>query len=205
VSPGQRYPDRSLRRTPNCRWDSPYRRSGLVVPWVDRQHIEVAIQLMNGRGRVTARPSVSPGFRSQALRPGVAAVKVVADSKPSTRTIEQTTSATPRPFWRTGRRCDEAPAPISRMSSHPAKLQEGTRLRDLAGFGEARDWGLQLAADFAEFKAGRLGWRTSIRAAAIGPPGSARRFRRRPRRRVRGSTSAVGPTPIGKPLRAPAI
>ncbi|BCB17118.1 AAA family ATPase [Bosea sp. ANAM02] len=34
----------------------------------------------------------------------------------------------------------------------------GPRLEDLAGYGEAKIWGLELAADLAELKSGRLSW-----------------------------------------------
>ena len=33
-----------------------------------------------------------------------------------------------------------------------------TRLRDLTGFGEARDWGMQLAQDLRSYKAGEIGF-----------------------------------------------
>ena len=42
--------------------------------------------------------------------------------------------------------------------AHGAAAKTVTRLRDLAGFGPAKAWGLQLAADLAEYKAGQLGW-----------------------------------------------
>jgi cell division protease FtsH len=47
-----------------------------------------------------------------------------------------------------------------------------TGLETLAGYGEVRDWGMQLAADFAAWKDGRINWQDVDRGALIsGPPG----------------------------------
>jgi hypothetical protein len=51
------------------------------IPWVDRQHIEVAIQLMTGEAASLPDRQYRLGSVLKALRPGVAAVKVVADLK----------------------------------------------------------------------------------------------------------------------------
>ena len=51
------------------------------IPWVDRQHIEVAIQLMTGEAASLPDRQYRLSSVLTALRPGVAAVKVVADLK----------------------------------------------------------------------------------------------------------------------------
>jgi SpoVK/Ycf46/Vps4 family AAA+-type ATPase len=51
------------------------------------------------------------------------------------------------------------------------------RLRDLAGYGAAKDWGLQLAADLADYKAGRLAWDDVDKGMLLsGPPGCGKTF-----------------------------
>ncbi|MFB9268031.1 AAA family ATPase [Bradyrhizobium erythrophlei] len=49
---------------------------------------------------------------------------------------------------------------------------EGPCLEELAGYGEAREWGLNLVADLREYQAGRLDW-TCIEKGLllVGPPG----------------------------------
>lgn len=53
----------------------------------------------------------------------------------------------------------------------------GPALKDLYGYGEAKSWGLDLAADIAAYRAGRLQW-SAISGAAIlyGPPGCGKTF-----------------------------
>ncbi|WP_434722773.1 AAA family ATPase [Mesorhizobium sp. RIZ17] len=50
---------------------------------------------------------------------------------------------------------------------------EGPALEDLDGYGEAKDWGLDLAADFADYKAGRISWDEVDNRGLLlsGPPG----------------------------------
>lgn len=46
------------------------------------------------------------------------------------------------------------------------------RLSDMTGFGTARDWGLQLAADLKDYRAGRIGWQdVDCGVLLSGPPG----------------------------------
>lgn len=48
----------------------------------------------------------------------------------------------------------------------------GPALEDLAGYGEAREWGLNLVADMREYKAGRLDWESIEKGLLLaGPPG----------------------------------
>ena len=50
---------------------------------------------------------------------------------------------------------------------------DGPRLEDLAGYGEAKQWGLDLAADIAAYRKGLLEWNQIDNPAALvaGPPG----------------------------------
>ena len=49
---------------------------------------------------------------------------------------------------------------------------EGPALEELAGYGEARQWGLDLASDLAEYRAGRLDWACAEKGLLLtGPPG----------------------------------
>jgi Cdc6-like AAA superfamily ATPase len=52
-------------------------------------------------------------------------------------------------------------------------LSEGPSLEELDGYGEAKDWGLELAADFADYKAGRISWDEVDKRGLLlsGPPG----------------------------------
>ncbi|TGU93227.1 AAA family ATPase [Mesorhizobium sp. M00.F.Ca.ET.151.01.1.1] len=50
---------------------------------------------------------------------------------------------------------------------------DGPALEDLDGYGAAKDWGLELVADFADYKAGRIGWGEVDNRGLLlsGPPG----------------------------------
>ncbi|MDX8481860.1 AAA family ATPase [Mesorhizobium sp. VK24D] len=50
---------------------------------------------------------------------------------------------------------------------------DGPALEELDGYGEAKDWGLELAADFADYKAGRISWDEVDNRGLLlsGPPG----------------------------------
>jgi MoxR-like ATPase len=61
----------------------------------------------------------------------------------------------------------------------PASPTEPTviRLRDLAGYGPAKDWGMQLAADLALYREGSLAWVDVDKGALLsGPPGCGKSF-----------------------------
>ncbi|RWL85662.1 MAG: AAA family ATPase [Mesorhizobium sp.] len=66
---------------------------------------------------------------------------------------------------------------IARLEELIAKKGEfhsdGPALEDLDGYGEAKAWGLELVADFADYKAGRIGWDEVDNRGLLlsGPPG----------------------------------
>jgi hypothetical protein len=66
---------------------------------------------------------------------------------------------------------------LSRLEELVAKKgefhSEGPALEDLDGYGEAKQWGLELAADFADYKAGRIAWDEVDNRGLLlsGPPG----------------------------------
>lgn len=66
---------------------------------------------------------------------------------------------------------------IARLEDLIARKSEfhsdGPALEDLDGYGEAKDWGLELVADFADYKAGRISWDAVDNRGLLlsGPPG----------------------------------
>jgi cell division protease FtsH len=51
-------------------------------------------------------------------------------------------------------------------------VHDGPMLEELSGYGEAKKWGLELAADIAEYRAGRLAWEDLDKSVLLaGPPG----------------------------------
>lgn len=67
-------------------------------------------------------------------------------------------------------RAKEAPVPIP---SKPSDEKLELRLETMSGYGEARDWGLNLARDIADWRAGIIGWHDVDKGLLLsGPPGS---------------------------------
>ncbi|MBW9051154.1 AAA family ATPase [Rhizobium mesosinicum] len=66
----------------------------------------------------------------------------------------------------------DASAQASPFAS-PATTQDGPTLSDLHGYGAAKEWGFELARDFADFRAGKIDWRDLDCGALLsGPPGT---------------------------------
>jgi len=67
------------------------------------------------------------------------------------------------------RACPPAPKP----EPEPRRVERpGPKLEDLAGYGEAKEWGLELARDLADWKAGLIQWDDVDRGVLLsGPPG----------------------------------
>lgn len=77
---------------------------------------------------------------------------------------------------RPGRNVSQAIAAIERLQAKPQvakQSKEGPVLDDLYGLGEAGDWGRELAADFLDWKEGRIPWNdVDCGILASGPPGT---------------------------------
>ncbi len=78
---------------------------------------------------------------------------------------------------RPGRNVAEALNAIQRLQAKPEETKrpqtEGPALDDLFGLGEAGEWGRELAADFEDWKAGRISWSdVDCGILASGPPGT---------------------------------
>ncbi|CCF18704.1 Putative cell division protein precursor [Pseudorhizobium banfieldiae] len=57
--------------------------------------------------------------------------------------------------------------------AEPAPRSQGPTLRELNGFGEATEWGLELALDLADYKSGKIGWQDVDTGVLLsGPPGT---------------------------------
>lgn len=55
----------------------------------------------------------------------------------------------------------------------PETGSQGPNLRELHGFGEATEWGLELALDLADYKSGKIGWEDVDTGVLLsGPPGT---------------------------------
>ncbi|WP_168252615.1 AAA family ATPase [Rhizobium leguminosarum] len=62
---------------------------------------------------------------------------------------------------------------VSETEPEPEKVERpGPKLEELAGYGEAKEWGLELARDLADWKAGLIRWDDVDRGVLLsGPPG----------------------------------
>lgn len=74
-------------------------------------------------------------------------------------------------FGRAGDACLDAIEDVVRKKGE--YLIEGPSLHELAGYGAAREWGLQLAEDLSEYRAGKLSWADLDHKGLLlsGPPG----------------------------------
>ena len=77
------------------------------------------------------------------------------------------------------RRADNAPAAAAPTTPPPAAAgQDGQpRLRDLSGYGAAKDWGLRLAEDLHAYRQGEIAWAdVDCGILLSGPPGCGKTF-----------------------------
>jgi ATP-dependent metalloprotease len=57
--------------------------------------------------------------------------------------------------------------------AEPETRSQGPTLRELHGFGEAAEWGLELALDLSDYKSGKIGWEDVDTGVLLsGPPGT---------------------------------
>jgi cell division protease FtsH len=76
--------------------------------------------------------------------------------------------------FRAHRSADECVAALDEIVRRKSEyLGTGPALEDLEGYGEAKDWGLELSRDLADFRAGRLAWDDVDHRGLLlsGPPG----------------------------------
>ena len=143
-------------------------------------HIEATIRLMTGAAVSLPDKEYDVDSVLKALRPGAAAAKVVLNLK-----------ALHKDDWDNGDASEtDAVADIADLADKTIQadrdesesLGDGakkvvTRLRDLSGYGEAKTWGMQLAADLADYKSGKLDWEDVDKGLLLsGPPGCGKSF-----------------------------
>jgi len=136
--------------------------------------IEAAIRLMTGV--VVSLPDRNYNVESvlKALRPGAVPAKIVLDLK-----------ALHKNDWADDATEADALADIADLADKAIQAERNeseslgdvakkvaTRLRDLSGYGEAKTWGMQLAADLADYKSRKLAWEDVDKGLLLsGPPG----------------------------------
>lgn len=119
----------------------------LVLPTLDQTALALVIEVVTGR---------SP---SRAMDPDLIRLLDVDDLPLAFR------------FGRAGDACLDAIEDVVRKKGE--YLIEGPSLTELAGYGAAREWGLQLADDLNEYRAGKLSWADIDHKGLLlsGPPG----------------------------------
>lgn len=111
-----------------------------------------------------------------------AASRLLYGANPSDGDIEFLLSQSPHrqvSAFRPGRSFDESLRRLRQvtMASQPAVspevVQDGPGLAELHGYGEAAEWGFDLAADLRDWREGVIGWSEVDRGALLsGPPGT---------------------------------
>ncbi len=152
-----------------------------IIPELLSDHVESAIKMMTG---VTVSLPADRGYDAgktlKALRPGVAPAKIVADLKALHRDDWSQFETKPEDVKdiladladKANRVEQDEPVSLGNVAKKVV-----TRLRDLSGYGDAKDWGMQLAADLAEYKAGNLAWEDVDKGLLLsGPPGCGKTF-----------------------------
>jgi ATP-dependent Zn protease len=114
----------------------------------------------------------------KALRPGATPAKIVLDLKALHKNdwVDDDDADALADIADLADKTIQADRDESESLSHEAKTVV-TRLRDLSGYGEARTWGMQLAADLADYKSGKLDWEDVDKGLLLsGPPGCGKSF-----------------------------
>jgi len=150
------------------------------IPLVTVDHIEAAIRLMTGV--VVSLPDKKYDVISvlKALRPGAAPAKVVLDLKAlhsnDWADDDATEARALADIADLADKAIQAGGDESESLGHEVK-KVATRLRDLSGYGEAKTWGVQLAADLADYKSGKLDWEDVDKGLLLsGSPGCGKSF-----------------------------
>ena len=138
------------------------------LPDVERSHVADAIRLMTG-SRAVKLPALDYVLKHvlKALRPGYSAKRIAADLARLHAPV-----APPAP----------PPVPVvpeeKAVSPSKASTAVVTRLRDLTGYGAAKDWGLQLAVDLHSYRVGSLAWEDVVEKGLLlsGPPGCGKTY-----------------------------
>ncbi|MGD1037819.1 MAG: AAA family ATPase [Roseiarcus sp.] len=143
-------------------------------------HIEATIRLMTGVAVSLPDRKYDADSVLKALRPGAAAAKVVLNLKALHKNdwddddANETDAAAD--IADLADKTIQADRDESESPGDEAK-KAVTRLRDLSGYGEARTWGMQLAADLADYKSGKLDWEDIDKGLLLsGPPGCGKSF-----------------------------
>jgi hypothetical protein len=77
------------------------------------------------------------------------------------------------------RRADNSPPPVAAPAGGEAEARKDAppRLRDLSGYGEAKDWGMRLAEDLHAYRQGEIAWAdVDCGILLSGPPGCGKTF-----------------------------
>ena len=119
----------------------------LVLPEIDQSALSIVIEAVTGK-----RPE-------RAIDPAAIRLLDVADLVLALRP---------------DRSPDECIARLEDLIARKGECHsDGPSLEDLDGYGAAKDWGLELVADFADYKAGRISWEEVDNRGLLlsGPPG----------------------------------
>jgi hypothetical protein len=109
----------------------------------------------------TARSNLSGGLVVERLR--ALAEKKAADDAAAKKEAQEKASA------------DREASKVAPVADAGAPVV--TRLRDLSGYGDAKAWGLQLASDIADYRAGRIGWADVDKGVILtSPPGCGKSY-----------------------------
>jgi cell division protease FtsH len=120
-------------------------------------------------------------LRAPTVRDVVGTIRWLYDEEIDTEAAEMLLAANPRRLkavMRPGRSLSKMIAALRQKEAikPPQKPSENAmvlRLESMVGYGEAKDWGLNLACDIADWKAGIIGWHDVDKGLLLsGPPGS---------------------------------